>query len=632
MQPPLPPGTLLNQRYRIERLLGQGGFGRTYLAQDTSRFNEACALKELAFAPTSDYAAAKARELFQREASALYQIRHPQIPGFHATFETEGWLFLVEDYIEGPSLRNQLNARRAQGRLFSEAEVRQFVLQLLPVLSYLHDRSIVHRDISPDNIIIRSTDNLPVLLDFGVVKELATRLHDPDLPEGATTVGKIGYAPPEQLQTGRTYASSDLYSLAVTAVVLLTGQEPQALFNELTGRWHWQEQVAVSPDFAAVLSRMLSQQPGDRYQSASEALRALQATGTGFTQAPPEAQTPPRQPTEFSRVATVAVGRQQPPTSGPSAPPETRQPSIAPPDDRSSLGSPLAVAGFTIAIAAAAGLGIWGLTRAVSNQPQPTPTPTPTETASPSPTPTETASPSPTPTPSPSPTTATQPLNVTVGERFSERDTLPANTTLNYLLAARQNQQLEVAVNSEGVWLNVLTPSGNPIDPAARRVQSWRGSLPADGNYTLQLEPIPGSSGNALRYQLNVSLEAAPEPSPSPSPSPSPTGTVPPQYVPEPVSVTPDEAGTPLRLAGETSPQQIKRYLVPVSAGQILSVSVVQGPVSLDIRYPNGQLVEDASRLEFWQAQVDRDGEFRIDVRSEQPARFALNLGVQLAP
>ncbi|NJO19084.1 MAG: protein kinase, partial [Spirulinaceae cyanobacterium RM2_2_10] len=416
MQPPLAPGTLLNQRYRIERLLGQGGFGRTYLAQDTSRFNEACALKELAFNPASDYAATKARELFQREASALYQIQHPQIPGFHATFETAGRLFLVEDYIAGRSLREHLSARRDRGTVFSTAEVRQFMLQLLPVLSYLHDRGIVHRDISPDNIIQRETDHLPVLLDFGVVKELATRLHDPNIPEGATTVGKIGYAPPEQLQTGRTYASSDLYSLAVTGLVLLTGQEPQMLFDELTGRWQWQQQVAVDAEFAAVLNRMLSLQPGDRYQSASEALRALQAVGTDLTQAPPEAQSaPPQLPQQpdLSRLATLAVGRQRPPTEL-GEPAQTGQPQIPPPRESSGPGGPLAIAGFAVAIAAGAGLGVWGILQAVSDQP----TPTPTETVSPSPSPTETASPSPTPSPSPSPTptTVTQPLDVNVGQ------------------------------------------------------------------------------------------------------------------------------------------------------------------------------------------------------------------------
>ncbi len=619
MHPPLPAHTILNQRYRIERLLGQGGFGRTYLAQDTSRFNEACALKELAFTPTSDYAATKARELFQREASALYQIRHPQIPGFHATFEAEGRLFLVEDYIEGPSLREQLHQRRAQGQLFTETETRQFMLQLLPVLAYLHDRGIVHRDISPDNIIIRTTDHLPVLLDFGVVKELATRLHDPDIPAGATTVGKIGYAPPEQLQTGRTYASSDLYSLAVTALVLLTGQEPQALFNELTGRWHWQEQGQVSPDFATVLNRMLSLQPGDRYQSASEALRALQAVGTGLTQAPPEAPgTPPPQPPDLSRLATIAVGGPRPMTTGPGSG-QTGQPSIPPPEAESKLRSPAAVAGFTLAIAAAAGLGVWGITRAISDQP----TPTPTETATPSPTPTETPTPTESPSPTPSPTTLTQPLNVTVGQRFAERSALPANTTLNYLIAGREGQTLAVAIESEGVWLNVFTPAGSLIDPAARRVQSWRGTLPADGNYTLQLEPIPGAGGNGA-YQLSVSLEAAPEPSPSPSPSPSPT--VPPQYVPEPVSIIP---GTPLRLSGSTSTQSIKRYLIPLEVGQIFTVEVAQGPVTLDIRYPNGQLVDDASRIQLWQAQVDQSGEFRVDVRADSSTSFVLDVLVQ---
>ena len=233
MQPPISLGTILNNRYRIVRVLGQGGFGRTYLAEDRGRFNELCALKELIPNLDSDYVLEKSQQLFQREANTLYQIQHPQIPQFRATFEENGRLFLVQDYVEGKTFRELLDDRLAQGQTFSEVEVRQLLQQLLPVLEYLHSKGIIHRDLTPDNIIRHEGDGMPVLIDFGVVKELATRFQVPEGTKAATTVGKLGYAPSEQIQMGRAYPSSDLYALGVTAVVLLTGKDPSDLFDDV---------------------------------------------------------------------------------------------------------------------------------------------------------------------------------------------------------------------------------------------------------------------------------------------------------------------------------------------------------------------------------------------------------------
>ncbi|HEY9845847.1 MAG TPA: serine/threonine-protein kinase, partial [Candidatus Caenarcaniphilales bacterium] len=254
MQPPIPLGTVLQNRYRLINILGQGGFARTYLAEDQGRFDERCALKEFIPSQSSAYLLEKSRELFQREAAVLYQIQHPQIPQFRATFEYNSEesprLFLVQDYVEGKTYRDLLNARKTQGYTFSEAEVHHLLLQVLPVLTYLHSKGIIHRDISPDNLILRDTDRQPVLIDFGVVKEIVTRLQVPESTFQVTAVGKLGYAPSEQLQTGRAYPSSDLYSLAATVLVLLTGQEPQDLFDDVTLSWHWQRWATLSPDFA----------------------------------------------------------------------------------------------------------------------------------------------------------------------------------------------------------------------------------------------------------------------------------------------------------------------------------------------------------------------------------------------
>lgn len=212
MQPPITVGTVLQNRYRIIQILGQGGFGRTYLAEDQRRFNELCAIKELISTATEAVAWEKAKELFHREAAILYQIEHPQVPKFRERFEQDQRLFLVEDYVAGQTYRAMLAERQAIGKTFTEAEVLQLIQSLLPVLEHIHSRGIIHRDISPENIILRDSDAKPVLIDFGVVKELATRLRSPESAMPETTVGKLGYSPSEQMQTGE-------LTLAVTCML-----------------------------------------------------------------------------------------------------------------------------------------------------------------------------------------------------------------------------------------------------------------------------------------------------------------------------------------------------------------------------------------------------------------------------
>ncbi|MGC1396883.1 MAG: serine/threonine-protein kinase, partial [Coleofasciculaceae cyanobacterium] len=384
MESPLPSGTILQNRYNLLSVLGQGGFGRTYLAEDQGRFNERCALKELIPPETGVYALEKSKELFQREATTLYQIKHPQVPQFRSNFEQDGRLFLVQDYVEGKTYRELLNERKAQtvvqpanvnpasatpnqnkNGVFSESEVRSLLLQLLPVLDHLHSKSIIHRDITPDNIILRESDRMPVLIDFGVVKELATRFLAPNASAPLTTVGKVGYAPSEQIQTGRAYPSSDLYSLAVSAVVLLTGKEPQSLFDDNQLTWNWQRLVNVSDNFASVINRMLSYRPGDRYQSANEVLQALQSPQAAAPPTPmqPPLPTPQRPDPNVSQVATMAVGRRP-------EPPGQRDPRIPEPTSNSITENPWIIIGLGTALALVAGLGAWAIVSSLRGDPQ----------------------------------------------------------------------------------------------------------------------------------------------------------------------------------------------------------------------------------------------------------------------
>lgn len=281
------PGMILGDRYRVLRELGHGGFGRTYLAEDSYRFDEPCVLKEFAPKAQGTYALQKAEELFEREAGVLYQLQHPQIPQFRelcrSQVENASRLFLVQDYVDGQTYRALLSQRRREGKLFGEAEVTELLLQILPVLDYIHSQGVIHRDISPDNLMLRNSDGLPVLIDFGGVKQIAADVESRVMapPVGsysvpvATRLGKVGYAPDEQMTLGMVYPHSDLYALAVTALVLLTGQEPQQIFDPQTLTWSWCRDGNVSPRFEEIVSKMLARRESDRYHSAGEVLQAL---------------------------------------------------------------------------------------------------------------------------------------------------------------------------------------------------------------------------------------------------------------------------------------------------------------------------------------------------------------------
>ncbi|ARV57359.1 serine/threonine protein kinase [Nostocales cyanobacterium HT-58-2] len=281
---PLAVGQVVDNRYRIIRHLGQGGFGRTYLAEDLNQSQLQCVLKEFAPQVEEPQDLEKAKELFEREASVLQKLQHPQIPRLHASLQAQlshkDFFFLVQDYVEGDNYWDLLENRINQGQTFSEEEVVKLLQQMLPILSYIHSLNVVHRDISPDNIILRHTDNLPVLIDFGGVKQLPASKGFWFTQMGGirTLLGKKGYAPEEQLRQGKAFPCSDLYSLAVTALVLLTGrQEPQPLYDSYQGTWRWGTEIKVSPKLEAVLKKMLAYKPSDRYQKADDVLKDLQS-------------------------------------------------------------------------------------------------------------------------------------------------------------------------------------------------------------------------------------------------------------------------------------------------------------------------------------------------------------------
>jgi len=520
MQPPISAGTVLQNRYKIIQILGQGGFGRTYLAEDQRRFNEFCAIKELIPNTVDPVAWQKAQELFLREATILYQIQHPQVPQFRERFEQDQRLFLVQDYVAGKTYRSLLDERKAVGSAFTEQEVLQLMRSLLPVLEHIHSRGIIHRDISPDNIILRDLDNKPVLIDFGVVKELATRLQAGNPTAPATYVGKLGYSPSEQMQTGQAYPSSDLYALAVTAIVLLTGREPQELFDENLLSWNWQRWVTVSPHFAQILNRMLSFRPGDRFSSATEVAQALAYPGQQTPLIP--ASIPAAPNPGLSNVQTVPVGRRPEPAS--QSAPGTPGHTIPEPSTRSFLDNPLAIGLITVGVVSIAGIGSWALVRTLRGTPSPQPTEVPTQTF-PSPVVPDNSKTSPTPTVTPTtnePTIISKPLALDTSGTTQVEGTIASNQTIRYTFRGRKGQTLTAVLAQErGVVLTVLDPNREPVEASAENTTFYQGTLPVSGRYAIDLTLSPGSSESD--YNLSIELENPPQPTPTETPTEIPT-------------------------------------------------------------------------------------------------------------
>ena len=267
---------LLNNRYRIIKTLGRGGFGETYLTVDNHMpSGRKCVLKQLKPIVKQPKMPFWMKERFQREAAILEELGDGsnQIPQLYAYFSEDDKFYLVQEWIEGLTLDRYWEQ---EGNLHRD-EVRQILLQLLPVLDYVHSRKIIHRDIKPENIILRQGDNLPFLIDFGAVKEaIATEVNHNSNSTYSASIGTPGYMSSEQA-AGRPIYSSDLYSLGLTAIFLLTGRSPHELETDpRTGEIIWREHAAnIDAELAAIIDRATRFHPRDRFSSAREMLEAL---------------------------------------------------------------------------------------------------------------------------------------------------------------------------------------------------------------------------------------------------------------------------------------------------------------------------------------------------------------------
>jgi serine/threonine-protein kinase len=614
--------TLLRQRYLIKQLLGQGGFGRTYLALDQERFNELCVLKEFTVSYQDEILVKKAKALFQREASILHQVQHPQIPRFWAAFEWEQRLFLVQDYIQGQTYRHLLQARRDCGASFHEAEVLHLLHHLLPVLSYLHDLNIIHRDISPENLVLRPWNDqkqlnatadyrtgLPILIDFGSVKEATSGLA---LVSSMTRVGKVGYAPPEQLQTGNVHPHSDLYALAATCLVLMTGREPHILLDSFTLDWHWHPYAQISPSLAAILNRMLALHPADRYPSAREVEASLQQLSkgdlpltqlTGRTHAErgasvacpqnpvvhPEASPVNGAPARPSRLARDYPGQWvatllprswggQRESIGKLAPPRKFWRSIWP-----WKSPPTLVAMIGCLLMGGLGAVIWHGALPVSQQAVRMPSSPPVQ-------------------PSSSPDAnlgQPQSIEFRPGEIAAVmQGNLQANQMQLYTLQARKGQIMSVMLEGAGVMMNLRRANQELMDAAAHQTRSWTGQLPETETYQIQ---VIGSGA----YWLDVTI--------------TPTGQ-PESALPQPVKF---DQGNQTTVTGEIAPQQVQRYSVEAKRGQILKIKLLQGAISLRTVDPNGRTLGTTASV--WQTKALLSGSYTVEVSAQEREDYALS-------
>lgn len=278
---PFQPGQLLQKRYQVVEILGSGGFGFTYLVQDKSLpGNPPCVMKQLALSDKNPQILEVARDLFRREAKTLGRIgNHPQLPRLLDYFENKQDLFLVQEFVNGKTLQQEVK----QVGPFSEAGVRQFLCEILPLIQYVHRSEIIHRDIKPSTIIRRDEDKKLILIDFGAIEDivnLATENSEQTKSEAySISIGTQGYAPPEQM-AGRPVYASDIYSIGITCIYLLTGKSPANLdYDPNTGEVLWRDHVDVSDSWSQILERMLKVSVRERYSSAAEILQDLEKVG-----------------------------------------------------------------------------------------------------------------------------------------------------------------------------------------------------------------------------------------------------------------------------------------------------------------------------------------------------------------
>ena len=282
------PRKFFKNRFEIIRRLGRGGFGTTYLAKDLTQKTAlrgghngglACVIKQLKYkiqspetlatSPKATFIQERIQRRFQRETRMMARLgRHSQIPCLLDHFIEDNQFYLVQEHIPGQTISQEVARTGAQ----SEANVKQFLYEMLPILRYIHRQNLLHLDIKPSNIIRRSSDRALVLIDFGAVRPYPDNSLKQVTERGS---GTIGFAPSEQL-AGKPTPASDIYALGVTCLYLLTRISPLDLAISPQGQnLRWQESVQLTPHFTRILAKMLHPNHARRFQSIEELERAM---------------------------------------------------------------------------------------------------------------------------------------------------------------------------------------------------------------------------------------------------------------------------------------------------------------------------------------------------------------------
>jgi serine/threonine-protein kinase len=313
-------GHLLDGRYKIIRVLGAGGFGQTYIAEDTKLYNNTCVVKQLKPMATDSATLQIARRLFESEAQLLHKLgTHDQIPQLLAHFEENSEFFLVQQFIDGHPVSDEL----IPGTKINETEVISLLENILQPLAFVHQNNVIHRDIKPPNLIRRHSDNKVVLIDFGAVKQIGTQVvNGQGVTKMTVGIGTAGYMPSEQSR-GSPRLSSDVYAVGMIGIQALTGLMPHQFQEDVeTAEIVWRNLTQVSETLGNTLDRMVRYDFRQRYQSAMEALAAVQQLNNAY--APTLPSTSPAFPPTLAATPPVdnSPHLHSPP---PTVPPQYRQ-------------------------------------------------------------------------------------------------------------------------------------------------------------------------------------------------------------------------------------------------------------------------------------------------------------------
>lgn len=274
---------LIKERYRAIKPIGQGGFGRTFLAVDEDKPSKPpCVIKQ--FLPQGTNTVQKAVDLFNQEAIQLDELgQHSQIPALLAYCNQDDRQYLVQEFIDGLNLYQELEKNGA----FNETQIRQLLNDLLLVLQFCHSKQVIHRDIKPENIIRRHSDRKLVIVDFGAAKSAT----ETALKRTGTIIGSAEYVAPEQMR-GKALFASDIYSLGVTCINLLTERSPFDSYDTHNAAWIWGQylKTPVSKQLSQVIDKMIEGIPSHRYQTVEEVLQDLNVQQSSV---PPKQITPP---------------------------------------------------------------------------------------------------------------------------------------------------------------------------------------------------------------------------------------------------------------------------------------------------------------------------------------------------